>query len=137
MDDKKIVYSSFYNLMVIAKFDYDKYYSNLLKNALKYGMSREEFWYGEDYKEYFIYQEAYYEGLHEKAHIQGQYFYIGISSILSNFEKDKSKHIGYPEVNLYQKAQEEREQKEKYEKLKLTKKQQQELIRFNKIKQYI
>ena len=94
-----------YNIIFILVFDYDKYYNELFKNALKYGMSRNDFWYGNDWKDYLIYEDAYYERLHEQTHIQGYYNYIAFNTILSNAFMDKkkgNKPLNYPEHNLYQ-----------------------------------
>lgn len=71
----------------------------MLKNALKYGMTKNEFWYGEDYRDYFLYEEAYYEKMHEQSHIQGRYFYTALSSIASSICGGET--IEYPEVDLY------------------------------------
>ena len=92
-------------------FDYDKYYDELLKNALKYGMSRNDFWYGSNYKDYFLYEEAYYEKMHEQTHIQGYYNYIALNVVLSNMFMDKNKGnkpLVYPEKNIYASAKEKR-----------------------------
>ena len=94
-----------YNIILILVFNYDDYYNKLFKNALKYGMSRNDFWYGNDWKEYLIYEDAYYERLHEHTHIQGYYNYIAFNTILSNAFSDKkkgNKPLNYPEYNLYQ-----------------------------------
>ncbi len=92
-------------------FDYDKYYDELLKNALKYGMSRNDFWNGSNYKDYFLYEEAYYEKMHEQTHIQGYYNYIALNVVLSNMFMDKNKGnkpLVYPEKNIYASAKEKR-----------------------------
>lgn len=88
-------------------FDYEDYYKQLLKNALKYGMSSNEFWYGETYTDYFLYEEAYYERLHEEKHIQGYYNFIAFNVILSNAFIDKkkgNKPLSYPDMNIYQES---------------------------------
>lgn len=88
-------------IIQIISIDIDYQYEELYKNALKYGMSKNEFWYGEDYKEYFLYEEAYYERLHETSHIQGYYNYIALSTTMSNMFKNKGdKGIEYPEMNI-------------------------------------
>lgn len=121
--------------MVVAKFDYDKYYSNLLKNALKYGMTRNEFWYVEDWKEYYLYEEAYYERLHESSHIQGQYFYTAMQSILSMvFCKNDNERIEYPKQNAYVSYKEDIEKHKKIETLKDRKNLQ--AYRASKLKEY-
>ena len=100
-----------YNLIFISKFDYDRYYGDLLKNALKYGMSRNDFWYGDDYKDYFLYEEAYLEKLHEQTHIQGYYNYIAFNVVLSNAFMDKKKGdkpLEYPKTNIYTASKEKR-----------------------------
>ena len=58
------------NFITILNFDYDSYYMTLLKNALKYGMKKEEFW-KDNIQDYFVYEEAYVEKIHEQSHIQG------------------------------------------------------------------
>ena len=93
-----------YNVMFIITFDYDKHYNELLKNALKYGMNSREFWYDNDYKDYFLYEEAYFEKLHEQTHIQGYYNYIAFNTVLSNAFMDKNKGqkpVEYPKENIY------------------------------------
>ncbi len=92
-------------------FDYDKYYDELLKNALKYGMTRNDFWNGSNYKDYFLYEEAYYEKMHEQTHIQGYYNYIALNAVVSNMFMDKNKGnkpLVYPEKNIYTSAKEKR-----------------------------
>lgn len=107
MDELTIKARYVFNAILITIFDYEKYYSNLLKNALKYGMSRSDFWYGEDYKDYFLYEEAYYERLHETSHIQGYYNYIALNTIVGNVLKKKSdKAIEYPRMNILSSAKE-------------------------------
>lgn len=105
-----------YNIIFTICFDYEKYYNELLKNALKYGISRNDFWYGINYKEYFIYEEAYYEKLHYEAHIQGFYNYVALSTVLGNmFKKQGEKSIEYPTEDFYT------EQTKKHEKSTKTK----------------
>lgn len=111
MDELTLRAYYIYNLFFIIVFNYDRYYDDLLKNALKYGMSRNDFWYGEDYKEYFLYEEAYYERLHEQTHIQGYYNYIAFNTVLSNAFMDTKKGqkpINYPQMNIYMETKEKR-----------------------------
>ena len=61
------------SVLYILNLDYEEYYNDLFKNALKYGLSRKEFWYEILWQEYFLYEEAYYEKLHETTHMQGYY----------------------------------------------------------------
>ena len=96
-----------YNILLITIIDYDKQYNELFKNALKYGMSKEDFWNGGDYKDYFIYEEAYLERLHEQTHIQGYYNFIAFNTCLQNAFIDKKKGdkaLEYPSNNLYQES---------------------------------
>lgn len=89
--------------------DYDKYYNEIFKNALKYGMSKEDFWNGADWKDYFIYEEAYLERLHEQTHIQGYYNFIAFSTVMSNAFMDKNKGnkpLEYPVNNIYHESKE-------------------------------
>ena len=89
-------------------FDYDKYYEDLFKNALKYGMSKNDFW-NEDFRIYFLYEEAYYEKMHEQSHTQGYYNYLAFNIVLSNAFLDKNKGnkpLVYPEKNIYTIAKE-------------------------------
>lgn len=92
-----------YSIILLINFDYEKYYRELFKNALKYGMTKNQFWY-EDYKDYFIYEEAYQERLHEQTHIQGYYNCIAYNVVLANaFSSIKSnnKTLNYPEIDIY------------------------------------
>ena len=98
-----------YNILLITTIDYDKQYNELFKNALKYGMSKEDFWNGGDWKDYFIYEEAYLERLHEQNHIQGYYNFIAFSVVMSNAFMDKKKvhkPQEYPINNIYQESKE-------------------------------
>ena len=107
MDELTLIAYYIYNILLIINFDYDKYYNELFKNALKYGMSRNDFWNGYDYKEYFIYEEAYLERLHEQTHIQGYYNYIAFNTIISNAFMDRkkgNKPLEYPIDNIYQES---------------------------------
>ena len=78
-----------FGLFKIMNFDYDKYYFDIYKNAIKYGMTREDFWLNCEWKEYFAYEEAYYEKLHETSHIQGMYNYIALTTVVGNIFKNK------------------------------------------------
>lgn len=74
-------------------------------------MSRNDFWNGSNYKDYFLYEEAYYEKMHEQTHIQGYYNYIALNVVLSNMFMDKNKGnkpLVYPEKNIYTSAKEKR-----------------------------
>lgn len=98
-----------YSVFVITIFDYEKYYNDLLKNALKYGMSRNDFWYGESWEDYFLYEEAYYEKLHEQTHIQGYYNFVAFNTVLHNAFLDKKKGDkpqNYPTSSIYQESKE-------------------------------
>ena len=93
-----------YALINLIVFDYDKLYDELLKNAIKYGMSIKDFWCNDDYKVYFLYEEAYFEKLHEEKHIQGLYNFIAFNTVLGNAFMDKkkgNKPLDYPKENLY------------------------------------
>ena len=106
--EKKLAYY-IYSILSILVFNYDRYYNDLFKNALKYGMSKNDFWYGDSWKDYFIYEEAYYERLHEQTHIQGYYNFIAFNTIVNNIFLDKkkgNKPLNYPERNIYQESKE-------------------------------
>ena len=91
------------NFITIINFDYDSYYMTLLKNALKYGMTRNDFW-NNDIQEYFAYEEAYVEKAHEQSHIQGLYNYIALETVCANlFKKKGEKTSNYPGENLLEK----------------------------------
>ena len=110
--EDKILYYIYNTIFIIITTDYDKYYNEIFKNALKYGMSRNDFWYGNDWKDYFIYEEAYFERLHEQTHIQGYYNYIAFNTVLNNAFMDKkkgNKPLNYPERSIYQEQQEKAE----------------------------
>ena len=101
MDEIEKFASFIYTLIYVSVFDYDDYYNKLFKNAIKYGMSRNEFWYICEWKEYFIYEEAYIEKMHEQAHIQGFYSFIALNTSLSNaFKKKEDKAVEYPSENM-------------------------------------
>ena len=103
-----------YNIIFTISFNYEKYYNELLKNALKYGISRNDFWYGINYKDYFIYEEAYYEKLHYEAHIQGFYNYIAFNTVLANmFRKQGENAIEYPNMDIYTEMQEKAKKSQK------------------------
>ncbi len=88
-------------ILELLKTDIEEYYNDMFKNALKYGMSSNEFWYGTNYKDYFLYEEAYYERLHETSHIQGYYNYISLTTALGNaFRQKGSKALEYPSINI-------------------------------------
>ena len=110
--------SFIYTLIYISVFDYDTYYNNLFKNAIKYGMSRNEFWYICEWKEYFIYEEAYIEKIHEQSHIQGFYSFIALNTALGNaFKKKEDKALEYPSENMLSKQKQNIENKVKKEKI--------------------
>ena len=114
IESDKIIAFYIYNIFFVIYFDYNKYYNELLKNALKYGMSREQFWYGTNYKEYFIYEEAYFEKLHEQTHIQGYYNFIAFNCVLSNMFCDKKKGqkpMEYPQENMLHSIQDKTKNK--------------------------
>lgn len=109
MDAKLIKAYYVYSIIFITTFDYDKYYQDLYRNALKYGMTSKEFWYELDYKDYFIYEEAYYDKLHETAHIQGLYNYIALQIIAGNIlAKKGAKPLEYPSMSIYTTEREKR-----------------------------
>ena len=112
-----------YNLIYISIFDYDKYYNELYKNAIKYGMTKKQFWEEIEWQDYYVYEEAYVEKLHEQTHIQGYYNYIAFSTIYANmFSKDKSKAENYPTLNLYLQSKENNQENKVIEhKVKITK----------------
>nr|DAR54940.1 MAG TPA: hypothetical protein [Caudoviricetes sp.] len=88
------------NYLTIVNQDYDSFYLNLLKNALKYGMTKKEFW-ESSFQEYCAYEKQYVEKIHEQSHIQGLYNYIALSTILSNMFKEKGQKADeYPIKNL-------------------------------------
>lgn len=99
-----------YSYLLVITYDYDKYYDELLKNALKYGMSISDFW-NLDLRYYYIYEESYYDKIHEKAHIEGLYFYKALTSIVSAIlpSKNKNKPVLYPEVSIYREMVEKRD----------------------------
>lgn len=99
LDKETIKVCYVYSMVFVIVFDYDKYYTTLYKNALKYGMSSNDFWKGNT-EDYFVYEEAYYERMHETQHIGGLYNYMAICSALGN--KDSSgKQMSYPQENYY------------------------------------
>lgn len=105
---REIVLKYILNFFYIIVFDYDKYYFELLKNALKYGMTSERFW-NNDTREYYCYQEMYYERIHEQSHIQGLYSYTALSTIVNNlFAKNKNEGIEYPKQDFYTQDKEKR-----------------------------
>lgn len=102
MDELTLKAKYVYNIIYISIFDYDQYYNELYKNAIKYGITKKEFWEELEWQDYFIYEEAYLEKLHEQTHLQGYYNYLAFSTIYANmFNKDKSKIESYPTSNLY------------------------------------
>ena len=99
--DKKIKYV--YSLIQISVLNYNTIYDDLLKNAIKYGMSINEFWRSENYKIYFLYEEAYYERLHEEKHTQGLYNFIAFNTVIGNAFRDNKKQpkpLEYPKENM-------------------------------------
>lgn len=103
MDELTLKAYYIYNIIILLNFNFDKYYNELFKNALKYGMTKNQFWY-EDYADYYIYEEAYQERLHEQTHIQGYYNCIAFNIVLSNAFADTKKDaklINYPEIDIY------------------------------------
>lgn len=64
-------------------------------------MTDEQFWHGEPTL-IFDYQNAYMSDLHLKAHIQGYYDFIGLTTALGNaFRKKGQKAEEYPKKPLY------------------------------------
>lgn len=94
-----------YSILIVITYDYDKYYDELLKNALKYGMSISDF-YNQDLRYYYFYEEVYYDKLHEKAHIQGLYNYRALMSVVSTIipQKNGNKPLEYPQESIYTEA---------------------------------
>lgn len=86
-------------------------------------MTRKEFWEEIKWQDYFIYEDAYLERLHEETHLQGYYNYIAFSTIYSNmFNKDKSKSESYPTLNLYLQSKEKKQDNKVVDnKVKITK----------------
>ena len=87
------------DFIIVVSQDYDTYYLTLLKNALKYGMTKDEFW-KSDINTYYAYEKAYEETIHENAHIQGYYNFIALSTIFENLFANKGdKPKQYPKEN--------------------------------------
>lgn len=87
------------DFIIVVSQDYDTYYLTLLKNALKYGMTKDEFW-KSDISTYYAYEKAYEEKIHENNHIQGYYNFIALSTIFENlFAKKGDKPKQYPREN--------------------------------------
>lgn len=64
-------------------------------------MSIKEFWHS-DLNDYYAYELAYTEKLHETTHLQGYYNYLALQTIFSNmFKKSGEKVEEYPKENLY------------------------------------
>lgn len=110
MDARKLkeeTYQAYYvySTLKFITYDYDEYYDELLKNALKYGMSISDF-YNQDLRYYYFYEEAYYDKLHETAHIQGLYNYRALLSVISSIipQKNNNKPLEYPQMNIYMEA---------------------------------
>lgn len=121
------------NFITILNFDYDSYYMTLLKNALKYGMKKEEFW-KDNIQDYFVYEEAYVEKIHEQSHIQGLYNYIAIETICANlFKKKGEKTSEYPKESLLLKN----DKKQNVKNIKPKKKEDIEQIYFEKLAQCV
>lgn len=60
-------------------------------------MTYEQFWY-KDPELLDLYQRAYYDRLHEQAHTQGYYTFLGIGTALHNaFKMKGEKTLKYPE----------------------------------------
>lgn len=106
MDKELILLKYLLNFFRVIVFDYDEYYLTLFKNALKYGMTRDEF-YNNDLQEYYCYQEAYIEKIHEQSHIQGLYSYIAMQTIVTNvLAKKGDKPSEYPKIDFYNEEKE-------------------------------
>lgn len=93
-----------YSVILVSVYDYDDLYDDLVKNAIKYGISIRDFWNMDDYKLYFLYEESYYEKLHEQKHLQGLYNFIAFNTIISNAFRDSKKGgkpLEYPDENIY------------------------------------
>lgn len=101
LDYNKIKLMYLINFFKVIILDYDNHYLELMKNALKYGMTKQEFWF-DDLREYYVYEEAYIEKLHETSHIQGLYSYIALQTVAGNvFQKKGEKPLEYPITNIY------------------------------------
>lgn len=103
LDYNQLLLKYLINFFRVIILDYDKEYNNMFKNALKYGMKKEDFWYG-DNKEYYIYEDAYIERLHETSHIQGLYTYTALQVLVNNLfidTKKGEKEEHYPDNNFY------------------------------------
>lgn len=101
IDKQKISFLYCFNFFTICFQDYDKYYLELLKNAIKYGMKSNEFW-NNDIQEYYAYEEAYIERLHEQTHLQGLYNHIALECVVSEILSKPQDVIRYPKENEYQ-----------------------------------
>ena len=108
MDELELKAKYIYSIILITILDYDRLYDDMLKNAIKYGMSVNEFWNTENYKIYYLYEEAYFEKLHDEKHTQGLYNFIAFNTVITNALRDTKKGgkpSEYPEENLYQSHQ--------------------------------
>lgn len=64
-------------------------------------MTIEQFWH-DDPKLIYVYQKAYLNKLHQEAHTQGYYYFIGLTTALGNaFRKKGQKAEEYPKKPLY------------------------------------
>lgn len=84
-------------------------------------MTTEQFWH-EEPKLLEVYQKAYYNKLHEEAHLYGYYGYVAVSTALSNAFRKKgtkeAKYIDKPDINkLFKKPMTEKQATKEYRKL--------------------
>ncbi len=80
-------------------------------------MTPKEFW--EDNGEMFsIYEKAYIDDLHQKAHIQGLYFNEALNVVFGNvFAKKGQKPHTYPETPIFSPYDEKYQKQKAYEKM--------------------
>lgn len=81
-------------------------------------MTAEQFWH-EEPKLLEVYQRAYYNRLHEEAHLSGYYNYVAVSIALSNAFRKKgtqeAKYIDKPDINkLFKKPMTEKQVMQQY-----------------------
>ena len=62
----------------------------MFKKALEYGMTPKQFW-EEDEELFIVYQEAYINKVHTKAHIEGLYIFEALTDVVSNVLMGMSK----------------------------------------------
>ena len=105
LDELNLKAKYVYSLILTSILDYNVIYDDLLKNAIKYGMSVNDFFNFDNYKIYYLYEEAYYEKLHEEKHTQGMYNFIAFNTVIGNALRDSKKGgkpLEYPTKDLYE-----------------------------------